>query len=65
MSPFAQGPHACVGIHLARLEALAALDAALDAWPGMQLADGATPPYGVVFRKPRSLPVRWDSASPA
>jgi cytochrome P450 len=60
---FAQGPHACVGIHLARLEALAALDAALDTWPGMQLADGATPPSGVVFRKPRSLPVRWDLAT--
>ena len=57
---FAQGPHACIGSHLARLETQAALDAALDGWPGMHLADGATPPTGVVFRKPRSLPVRWD-----
>jgi cytochrome P450 len=56
---FAQGPHACVGSHLARLESLAALDAALDAWPGMQVDQAATPPSGVVFRKPRSLPVRW------
>ncbi len=58
---FAQGPHACVGIHLARLEALSALDAVLDAWPGLRLEPGATPPSGVVFRKPKSLPVRWDA----
>ena len=56
---FAQGPHACVGSHLARLESLAALDAALDAWPSMRMDPDATPPSGVVFRKPRSLPVRW------
>jgi cytochrome P450 len=56
---FAQGPHACVGSHLARLETQAALDAALDGWPGIQLDPGATPPTGVIFRKPRSLPVRW------
>ena len=56
---FAQGPHACIGSHLARLESLAALDAALDAWPAMQIDPDATPPSGVVFRKPRSLPVRW------
>ncbi len=58
---FAQGPHACIGSHLARLETQAALDAALDGWRGMHLADGATPPTGVVFRKPKYLPVRWDA----
>jgi cytochrome P450 len=57
---FAQGPHACVGVHLARLETKAALDAVLDAWPGLRLEPEATPPSGVVFRKPRRLPVRWD-----
>jgi cytochrome P450 len=57
---FAQGPHACVGLHLARLETQSALEAALDGWPGLRLDDGATAPTGVVFRKPRSLPVRWD-----
>ena len=56
---FAQGPHACVGLHLARLETQAALEAALDGWPGLRLGDGATAPTGVVFRKPRSLPVTW------
>ena len=56
---FAQGPHACIGSHLARLETQAALDAALDRWPEMRIDDGATAPTGVIFRKPRSLPVRW------
>lgn len=57
---FAQGPRACVGIHLARLETVSALDAALDGWPGLRVDTGSTPPSGVIFRKPRSLPVRWD-----
>ena len=59
---FAQGPHACVGIHLAKLETLAALNSVLDRWPGMTIDAGSTPPSGVIFRKPRSLPVRWDMA---
>lgn len=58
---FAQGPHACVGLHLARLETQVALEAAIDRWPRLRLADGATPPTGLVFRKPRSLPVAWDA----
>ena len=57
---FAQGPHACVGLHLARLETQVALEAALDRWPRMRLEDDATPPSGVVFRKPKRLPVSWD-----
>ena len=61
---FAQGPHACVGLHLARLETQSALDAVLDAWPGLRIAPGSTPPTGVIFRKPRSLPVRWDQPRP-
>jgi cytochrome P450 len=59
---FAQGPHACVGLHLARLETQVALEAALDRWPGMRLHADATPPSGVVFRKPKRLPVSWDVA---
>jgi cytochrome P450 len=60
---FAQGPHACVGIHLARLETQAALEAVLDGWPGLTLAAGTTPPSGLIFRKPRSLHVRWAPAT--
>jgi cytochrome P450 len=58
---FAQGPHACVGIHLARLETQAALEAVLDGWPGLAIDGDSTPPSGVIFRKPQSLPVRWDA----
>jgi cytochrome P450 len=58
---FAQGPHACIGSHLARLESQAALEAALDGWPDLHIDPAATPPTGVVFRKPRSLPVRWST----
>ncbi|HSL77893.1 MAG TPA: cytochrome P450 [Candidatus Limnocylindrales bacterium] len=56
---FAQGPHACVGLHLARLETQVALEAALDRWPEMRPDIDATPPSGVVFRKPKRLPVSW------
>ena len=56
---FAHGPHACVGLHLARLETQAALESALDGWPDLRADEGATAPTGVVFRKPRSLPVAW------
>ncbi len=56
---FAQGPHACIGLHLARLEAQAALEAAIDSWHGLRLDPATTPPTGVVFRKPRTLAVRW------
>jgi hypothetical protein len=57
---FAIGPHFCVGAQLARLEANAALEALLDQLPGIRL-DPARPsaPYGLVFRKPPSLHVRW------
>ena len=61
---FARGPHACVGLHLARLETRAALDAVLDGWPGLAIEPAATAPSGVIFRKPRSLPVRWDPRAP-
>jgi len=41
-------------------ETLAALDAVLDRWPNVRLGPDATPPAGLVFRKPARLPVRWD-----
>lgn len=59
---FAQGPHACVGAHLARAEAAAAVAAVLDLLPGVRLADGAPPPRGLVFRKPPAVPARWHAA---
>jgi cytochrome P450 len=58
---FAQGPHVCVGIHLARLEARAALAALLRRLPGLHLdPQRPTSIQGLVFRKPKALHVRWN-----
>jgi len=57
---FAHGPHFCIGAHLARLEARAALDAVLDRLPGLRLDDRHEhDPRGLIFRKPPALHVRW------
>ena len=58
---FAHGPHFCLGAHLARLEAQAAVRAVLRL-PGLRLdPDYPSAPRGLVFRKPPSLRVRWDA----
>lgn len=58
---FAQGPHVCIGMHLARLEALVAVRRLLDRLPGLRLDPGhPTSPRGLVFRKPPRLDVVWD-----
>ena len=58
---FAQGPHVCVGVHLARLEARVGVAALLEGLPGLRLA-GPQPPRveGLVFRKPARVEARWD-----
>jgi cytochrome P450 len=65
---FAHGPHSCIGMHLARLEAVTALELLLSRLPDLRL-DPANPsaPRGLVFRKPPQLRVLWTShsASPA
>ena len=55
---FAAGPHVCLGMHLARLEAHVALGALLDRFDPLTLAE-PTAPAGAVFRKPPRLLVRW------
>jgi cytochrome P450 len=57
---FAHGPHVCIGMHLARLEAHTAVRTLLERLPGLRL-DPASPaaPRGLVFRKPPALPVLW------
>lgn len=54
---FARGPHVCIGLDLARLEAATALDALLDL-PELRLAEPAEV-RGLVFRKPQAVPVTW------
>lgn len=55
---FAHGPHVCIGMHLARLEAHTAVGRLLERFPRLRL-DPARPsaPSGLVFRKPRQLHV--------
>jgi cytochrome P450 len=57
---FASGPHVCIGMHLARLEAHTAVGRLLDRLPGLRL-DPAHPtaPRGLIFRKPPALHVIW------
>ena len=61
---FAAGPHVCLGMHLARLEARVAVATVLEALPGVALdAARSAPPRGLVFRKPETLVVRWERVS--
>jgi cytochrome P450 len=57
---FARGPHVCIGMHLARLEARTAIGRLLDRLPCLRL-DPAHPtvPRGLIFRKPSALHVLW------
>jgi len=57
---FAHGPHVCLGVHLARLEARAALSALLRRLPNLRLdPDRPSAVRGLVFRKPPELHVVW------
>jgi cytochrome P450 len=57
---FAHGPHVCIGMHLARLEAHTAVAGLLHRLPGLRLdADRPAAPRGLVFRKPPELHVHW------
>jgi len=57
---FAHGPHVCLGVHLARLEARTSLETILARLPGLQI-DPHRPPRvrGLVFRKPPALHAVW------
>lgn len=57
---FVHGPHACIGMHLARLETSAAIRAILAVLGGVELVDAkAAAPTGLVFRKPESVLVTF------
>jgi cytochrome P450 len=59
---FGQGPHICIGMHLARMEMRVALNLLLDRLPDLRLDPAADDPHirGQVFRSPTSLPVLFD-----
>ena len=49
---FVQGPHGCLGLHLTRMETVAAINAVLDTYPDVRLVpDASTAPAGFIFRK--------------
>ena len=60
---FVHGPHACIGMHLARLETIAALKAVLAVRGGVSLIDAEeAQPRGLVFRKPETVRVTFNPA---
>jgi cytochrome P450 len=55
---FARGPHVCIGVHLARLEADTAVGRLLERFPRLRLdPERPSAPSGLVFRKPPELNV--------
>ncbi len=57
---FAGGPHVCIGMHLARLEAHTAIGRLLDRLPKLRLdPERPAAARGLVFRKPPELHVLW------
>jgi cytochrome P450 len=58
---FGGGPHLCLGMHLARMEGIVAIDALLDRLPDLRLDPSAPAPHvvGVAFRSPAALPVEF------
>jgi cytochrome P450 len=56
---FGNGPHLCLGMHLARLETRVALTGLLDRLPNLRLDPAGDDPHihGQIFRSPTSLPV--------
>jgi cytochrome P450 len=59
---FVHGTHACLGMHLARLETREAIAAVLDLLPGVHLnADRSLPPQGVIFRRTPSVVATWEA----
>jgi cytochrome P450 len=58
---FGGGPHLCLGMHLARMEATVAINALLDRLPDLRLDPSTPTPHisGMAFRSPAALPVEF------
>ena len=61
---FGAGPHVCLGMPLARMETMVAINALLDRLPDLHLDPTAPEPVinGVAFRSPAALPVEYTPA---
>jgi cytochrome P450 len=61
---FGEGPHMCLGAHLARLEATVALNAVLDRMSDIRLDPAGDDPHwvGWAFRSPTSVPVVFSAS---
>ena len=57
---FAIGPHFCLGRHLAKAQAIAAVDAILGLSSRLRLQSAEQAPRGYEFRQPPALELRWD-----
>ena len=57
---FSSGEHHCLGVHLARMQTVIAVEEMLTAWPTMDLVT-FTPPSGFAFRRPTNVIVRINS----
>ena len=58
---FGNGPHICVGMHVARAEMTTAINALLDRLPNLRLDPDAEPPaiIGMYERGPTAVPAVW------
>ena len=60
---WAQGPHVCLGLHLARLEAQESIRQLLVQLPDLRIEiDKDAIPRGLIFRKPQALWATWSQA---
>jgi cytochrome P450 len=62
---FSVGPHACLGMHLARAEMTVSLELLLARLPGLRLRNGRVAMTSAVLRGVRELPVAYDAVLPA
>ncbi len=61
---FSVGPHACLGMHLARAEMNVSLELLLRRLPGLRLGEGKVAMTNAVLRGVRRLPVAYDEVLP-
>jgi cytochrome P450 len=61
---FGNGPHICLGMHVARAEMHTAINALLDRLPNLRLDPAAEPAsvFGLYERGPTHVPAMWDPA---